>query len=179
MSDETELGTNVQGADDEVKATHTGGGWWKIEAPWLEAPEKVQGEDAAKQRVAELVAEAAANEDSGEEEIPVTPEGVDTREAPASYTRKLNRTQKKAVGLGKIPTKRIILEENDEIPPTGLYLGHNGRGYMILPGVEVDVPTFLIEILDNAVKAAPLVDPQTKQVVGWRNRMRYPYRVVS
>ena len=76
-------------------------------------------------------------------------------------------------------TMRIILEENDDIPPTGLFLGHNGKGYLITPGVPVDVPMHIIEILDHAVMSAPQIDPSTKQVIGYRERMKYPYRVVN
>lgn len=177
MSDDTELGSNVQAADDEVTATHTGGGYYLIEAPWLEAPEKVRGEDAAKARVAELVAEYAAADEEADQPVGDDPDAVAAM--PRKFTTTLTKTQKKAVGLDKIRTKRIILEENDEIPPTGLFLGLNGRGYMIMPGVEVDVPEALIEILNHAVKSTPVVDPATKRVMGWRDRMRYPYRVIS
>jgi hypothetical protein len=84
---------------------------------------------------------------------------------------------KPAVGMPQ--TIRILLEENNDIPPTGLFLGHNGKGYMIQPGREVDIPLFLLDILDHAVMSTPVIDPQTQQVVGYRERMRYPYRVIS
>lgn len=73
---------------------------------------------------------------------------------------------------------RIRLEDSPEIPPTGLFLGHNGTGYVIEAGKEVDVPEFLLEILDNAVMSVPVMDPNTQQVVDYRNRLRYPYQVI-
>lgn len=76
-------------------------------------------------------------------------------------------------------TVKIVLEENDDIPPTGLFLGHNGKGYIIKPGEPVDIPQHLIDILDHAVMSSPQMDPSTKQVIGYRERMRYPYRIVN
>lgn len=71
---------------------------------------------------------------------------------------------------------RILVEENDDIPPTGLPIGHNGTAYVIKPGEPVEVPQFLLDILDNAVMSVPVTDPATKQVVGYRERLRYSYR---
>lgn len=76
-------------------------------------------------------------------------------------------------------TTRIMLEENETIPPNGLYIGHNGRGYLLRPGEEVNAPNALLEILDNAITSTPVVDPQTRQVVGHRPKLRYPYRVIA
>jgi hypothetical protein len=74
---------------------------------------------------------------------------------------------------------KIVLAENDDIPPTGLFVGLNGRGFLIKPGEPVEVPRGVLEILDNAVMSAPQIDPQTRQVMGYRERMRFPYRLVN
>jgi hypothetical protein len=96
--------------------------------------------------------------------------------APKEYTGTMTKKEQKAIGMPK--TTRIILEENENIPPTGLFLGHNGRNYMIVTGEPVDVPNFLIDILDNAIMSQPVVDQRTQKVIGYRDRMRYPYRRV-
>lgn len=85
----------------------------------------------------------------------------------------------KSTTVGMPSTTKIILEENDEIPPTGLFVGLNGKSYLIRAGEPVDVPVGVLEILDNAVMSSPQVDPQTKQVIGYRERMRYPYRLLN
>lgn len=73
----------------------------------------------------------------------------------------------------------IQLEESEDIPPTGLFLGHNGSGYMLRPGEPVHVPAHIVEILDHAIVTMPVTDPTTKRVVGYRERMRFPYRRVE
>lgn len=99
---------------------------------------------------------------------------LDAFEAPAKAPKK--KAVPEAIAKS---TTRILLEESDDIPPSGLFLQHNGRPYMLRPGMEVDIPTFLKEILDHAVITVPQVDPTTKQVVGWRSRQKYAYRVVT
>lgn len=73
---------------------------------------------------------------------------------------------------------RIILEENDDIPPTGLFVSVNGRPYLIRPGEPVDVPQSVVEVLENASYASPQKDTATNQVIGYRERMRFPFRRV-
>lgn len=87
------------------------------------------------------------------------------------------RKAKATVGMPE--TVKIILEENDDIPPTGLFVGVNGKGYLIRAGEPVNVPKTVLEILDHAVMSSPQLDPGTKQVLGYRERMRYPYRLVN
>ena len=74
---------------------------------------------------------------------------------------------------------RVILEEVEDIPPIGLFVGVNGRGFLIKPGVPVDLPMEVIGVLNHAVQSSPIVDPESKQVTGWRERMRYPYRLAT
>lgn len=73
----------------------------------------------------------------------------------------------------------IILEENDEIPPTGLFVGVNGTGYLVKPGEPVSVPACVIDVLNNAITTMPVTDPATKRVIGHRERMRFPYRRIE
>lgn len=73
---------------------------------------------------------------------------------------------------------RIIIEDHPDIPPTGLFLGWNGNSYMIQPAREVDAPSALLEILDNAVVTVPIVDTQTSRIIGYRSKLRFPYRIV-
>ena len=125
-------------------------------------PKKVK----SKGRIEPQVADEGVDETEAED---------DDYEAPQPVVVK-RRVAKPAQGM---PQKiKIILEENEVIPPTGLYLSHNGRPYVIQTGVEVEIPVFLKEILDNAVISIPVTEPSTQQVIGYRNRLRYPYRVI-
>lgn len=73
---------------------------------------------------------------------------------------------------------KIILEENENIPPTGQYFGINGTGYLLRAGEVAEVPEGIIDVLDNAVQLVPVVDPVTKQPVDHRPKHRFAYRVV-
>lgn len=98
---------------------------------------------------------------------------------PTQFSGELDKDGKAALKKAGIGYTRIVLEENENIPPTGLYVAVNGRSYMITPGEEVDVPDFILEVLDNAVMSAPMVDSKTNKVLGYRDRSRYPYRRVN
>ncbi len=74
---------------------------------------------------------------------------------------------------------RIILEDNPKIPPTGQFFGVNGRTYILRSGVPANVPPELIDVLDHAVEATPVIDPDTLKVTGYRQKHRYPYRRVG
>lgn len=85
----------------------------------------------------------------------------------------------KGAPVGLPPMTRIILEENDNIPPTGLYLGINGKGYLLRPGEEVNAPKGIIDILDHAIELTPIVDSVSRRPIGYKNKSRYPYRRVG
>lgn len=83
---------------------------------------------------------------------------------------------------------RIVLEDNDGIPPTGQFFQIGGtdeqgnrfeRAYILRPGVEAEVPVELLDILDHAVMSVPQIDHDTNQVIGYRDRLRFPYRFVN
>lgn len=72
---------------------------------------------------------------------------------------------------------RIILEDNDQIPPGGQFVQVNGRNFLIQANYEVEVPPEVCDALDHAVMSVPITD-QMNTVIGYRDRLRFPYRVV-
>ena len=76
-------------------------------------------------------------------------------------------------------TMTISLEENDNIPPTGQFIALNGRTWILRPGEACEVPMGLVNVLNDAVMDVPNVDPITKQIVGYRKKLRFPYRIVQ
>jgi hypothetical protein len=80
----------------------------------------------------------------------------------------------------KIPARvKVVLEEDAAIPPTGLFISANGRPYLLMPGVEVQVPQEVLSVLNDAVTSMPVIDPQTQRVTGYRSRLRFPYRRID
>lgn len=79
----------------------------------------------------------------------------------------------------KAPEKRfrIMLEDNDQIPPGGQFISADGRAFLIQPGYEVEVPASVLDVLDHAVMSVPVTDAE-HTVVGYRDRLRFPYRMV-
>lgn len=108
---------------------------------------------------------------AGDEEIPtIKPRSRAARDAAVAASA--------ATFVDPIDTKKtwIVLEENSNIPPTGQFLSVNGRTFMLRPGYAAQVPVAITNVLDDAVEAVPEIDETTKQVVGFRNKMRFPYR---
>jgi hypothetical protein len=87
--------------------------------------------------------------------------------------------RKKVEAVITEPRVRIQLEENVDIPPTGLFLGAQGTGYILKPGIPALVPLSVVNILDTAIMSTPIIDPQTQQVTGFRDRLRFSYRVLG
>jgi hypothetical protein len=75
--------------------------------------------------------------------------------------------------------KTIVMEDNDSIPPPGLFIGYNGQTYLLRAGVEAMVPPGILGILNNAVMTMPVRNPNTLQVESWRDKLRYPYRLIE
>ena len=73
---------------------------------------------------------------------------------------------------------RIVLSENEFIPPTGLFVGDNGVPYLLRTGEEADVPVGVVEILSNAITLVPAIDPDTLAVVGYKPKKMYPFERV-
>ncbi len=118
-----------------------------------------------------------------DDEVPVLkPRSKAAQEAAAQAAPTADDPLAHAVNAkAKAPEKfvRIVLEENDNIPPTGQFISVNGRTWMLRPGEEVDVPVAVVNVLNDAVQDVPTIDPGTKQVTGYRKRHRFPYRIIQ
>lgn len=103
--------------------------------------------------------------------------GLEEPEKPEPATKKA--APKAAAKSGKQAVKRIriILAKNDDVPPSGLFIGHNGTGYQLKPGKPADVPEFLLDVLDNAVVKRPIVSDNGR-ITGYEDSPRFPYQVV-
>lgn len=77
------------------------------------------------------------------------------------------------------PRVRIVLEDSENIGPSGQFFGADGVGYMITPGEEVEVPQSIINILDTAIMSVPIKASGTDTVVGYKDRLRFPYRIIT
>jgi hypothetical protein len=108
------------------------------------------------------------------------PEDPDELAPGASSTRNARSNLSDAPSSVKTPARcKIILEEDPAIPPTGLFISANGRPYLLMAGVEAQVPQEVISVLNDAVSSAPIIDPQTQKVTGYRSRLRFAYRRIE
>lgn len=79
----------------------------------------------------------------------------------------------------KIEYVKIVLEDTDRIPPTGQFIGINGKGYVLRPGEPAMVPKGVIDVLEHAIESHANKDMNNRLTGGSRQRMRFPYRLVS
>lgn len=110
------------------------------------------------------------DEDSDDDSIASLIEKDKLIDEPVQVAKKASKPQEKRV--------RIILEENDEIPPTGQFIGINGTGYILKPGLEASVPAVLLNVLNDAVKSVPITDG-SNTVIGYKDKLRFPYRMLG
>ena len=113
----------------------------------------------------------------------VTAEAVETPKTRRNWrqVKAENEAKKTAepVAAAEPDRVRILLEENENIPPGGQFFGINGAGFILRPGVAVSVPRGILDILDNAVMEVPVVSADSLQVIGYRKKLRYPYRMAD
>lgn len=68
----------------------------------------------------------------------------------------------------------IMLNDNDEIPPSGQYFAVNGRYFILKPNVWYRVPGFLLAVINHAITDRPVQNDQL-QLVGVRPQKRFPF----
>lgn len=81
----------------------------------------------------------------------------------------------KARKPAKLEKFRIEIEDNDKIPPGGMFICGNGKTFLAQAGIEITVPRIVLEILDDAVEEVPIIDPRTMVVRRYIKRKKYPY----
>jgi|ERR1043166_3747713 hypothetical protein len=113
-----------------------------------------------------------------DEAVGKTPDDVARRGRPRTIAAE-EKVEAKVAPVGMPKTVKIMLEDSENMPPTGCPVAINGYAYIIRPGEVVDVPPNVIEVLDHAVMSVAITDPQTKRVIGYRDRLRFPYRIVT
>jgi hypothetical protein len=76
---------------------------------------------------------------------------------PAAKAKRSGKNAEKDAGWYN-QRQWIVVEENAEIPLTGLPLSHNGDVVLLMPGEPVHLQNKYIEILDHAVISVPQLD---------------------
>lgn len=54
-------------------------------------------------------------------------------------------------------TKRVFIPRRAPGDDTPQYVGVNGKSYLLKPGVEIEVPAAVAEVLENAAKAEDIL----------------------
>lgn len=106
-------------------------------------------------------------------------DGVPTLKPRSAAAKAAKAAQVVAPPVAVAPKRvTIVLEENETIPPTGQFISVQGRSYMLRPGDPASVPVEVLNVLNDAVQEVPMIDSMTNQIVGYRKKMRFPYRIV-
>jgi hypothetical protein len=180
QSKDQNLGQPAENADSLGSNTGgpravTGGGDPRSQA--LESPDEAQREvEVADTLRGSRKQRAEAKKKLAARRKPSAPRRTAARRAPAPKAAAKSEAPKVA---SESKRSWVILDDNDDIPPTGLFVSHNGNPYLLTTGEPIHVPDHILEILDNAVTSAPITDERTKRVVGTRERPRYSYRRVA
>jgi hypothetical protein len=74
-----------------------------------------------------------------------------------------------------VKRRKILLEDNEHIPPTGQFFSVNGRAYILEAGKPVDVPEEIVSVLNDAVQTFAITN-SAGEVIGYRDRLRFPFR---
>lgn len=73
---------------------------------------------------------------------------------------------------------KLQLEEVDNMAPTGQFFGINGKAFNLRPGEPAIVPIGILNILNDAIMSVPILNADST-VSGYRDRLRFPYRIIS
>lgn len=72
---------------------------------------------------------------------------------------------------------RIIIHQTPEIPKEGAFVSLNGFPFLIKPGVEVDIPRPVRQMIDTLYYTDLIQDEEGGEYT--RQRLRYPYTLIK
>lgn len=72
---------------------------------------------------------------------------------------------------------RVVFHQNPEIPKEGILLGLNGVHFQVKPGVEVDIPRPVRQMVDTLIFTDLIQDEEGGEYT--RDRPRYPYSLIK
>lgn len=108
----------------------------------------------------------------------VAPPGPEVAVTAPGVMPSVDAPTPKAAHAGSATHAYIELHQNEDIPPSGLPIGLNGKHYELRPGVPARVPVGVIGVLKAAVAAKPVRNPSGK-ITSYRESPRFPYTVLT
>jgi len=72
---------------------------------------------------------------------------------------------------------RIIINQSEGLPSSGVFISLNGYAFLAKPGVEVDIPRPVRLMLDTCVKTEMLKDPSGKTY--YRDVPKITYQLIK